>query len=388
MNLKKILSISFLCIALLLTIIPGSSFAENNFNGFNTEEESLAQFDKTFLNEQGKASEAYSKLNESFGKVEERKSDDYPDYYGGAYTNKDGQLVIYVKGDINKYKNDFMNRAGIDDIIFKTCEYSFKELTRIMDDMNAYKLENKDNSTAKNFNSYALMDAENRVVVELDEYNDEQITTFRKQVIDSPAVEFKQANNKLIVEINVNPGSQISIYSGSSGSMGYRARKNGQNGLVTAAHLAWQDCYIYFNGVNIATCTTRQNSGSVDAAFCQITNSNYTPSNTINGTSNTLSTTISEPGVGTVINKVGASTGHTSGTIISTNATATTDMGVTLTNLTSANYSSAAGDSGCIVYSVVGSSRYTLGTHVGAAGSTRYYTKANKINSALGIYRY
>lgn len=374
---------------LLFTIVPRFSFAENNFSiGFKTEEESLAQFDKTFLNEQGKASDAYSKLNESFGKVEERKADDYPDYYGGSFTNKNGKLVVYVKGDVDKYKKDFINRAGIDDIVFETCEYSFKDLTKIIDNINAYKLKNKDSLIAKNFNCYALMDAENRMVVELDECNDEQIAAFKKQVVDSPAIEFKQASNKLKVEINVNPGSQISVYNGSSGSMGYRARKNGQNGLVTAAHLAWQDCYIYFNGVNIATCTTRQNSGSVDAAFCKITNSNYIPSNIINGTSNTLSTTISEPGVGTVINKVGASTGHTSGTIISTNATATTDMGVTLTNLTSANYSSAAGDSGCIVYSVVGSSRYTLGTHVGAAGSTRYFTKANQINSALGVSRY
>ena len=65
---------------------------------YQTEEESMARFDKTFLKNQNKASEVYSRLNESFGKIEERKVSDYPDYYGGSFTNVDGRLVIYVKG--------------------------------------------------------------------------------------------------------------------------------------------------------------------------------------------------------------------------------------------------------------------------------------------------
>lgn len=115
-------------------------------------------------------------------------------------------------------------------------------------------------------------------------------------------------------------------------------------------------------------------------------------SNILSGTSNTLSTTISEPGVGTTINKIGRSTGHTSGKVISTNVSATFSSGATINNLTTANYSSAAGDSGCVVYSYVSSSntRLTLGIHTGVSndGVTRYYTKANEVNAALGTSRY
>lgn len=75
--------------------------------------------------------------------------------------------------------------------------------------------------------------------------------------------------------------------------------------------------------------------------------------------------------------------------VLSTNVTVTLD-GITHTNLTSADYSSSGGDSGGIVYSYVSSTntRYTLGIHCAAVGSTRYYIKADEINSALGTSRY
>ena len=83
------------------------------------------------------------------------------------------------------------------------------------------------------------------------------------------------------------------------------------------------------------------------------------------------------------------STGATSGKIISINASFTVS-GETFTNLTSADYESASGDSGGIVYSYISSTntRLTLGIHKGSLGSTRYYVKANQINSALGTSRY
>ena len=389
MKLKRITIATFLCVLMLVSSMSVCFASTVSETGFSSEEiKSMERFDKAFLEKQSKASESYLKLNESFGKVEERKADDYPEYYGGSFINYDGKLVIYVKGDIADHKNDFVKKVGNDDIIFEPCKFSFKELTQTMDTINAYKLKNADSPICANINSYAFMDGENRIVVQLDEYNDEQIAAFKKQIVDSPAIEFKQAIGKFQDEINVNPGSSITS-GGSGGSVGYRARRNGVNGIITAGHLAALNADVQKNGTTFARCTARQYSGSVDASFCEITNSNYTPTNTLEGTSNTLSTTISEPGAGTVINKIGAATGHTSGKIISTNASVTVG-GVTFTNLTSADYGSASGDSGCIVYSYISSTntRLTLGIHKGALGSTRYYVKANQINSALGTSRY
>jgi hypothetical protein len=350
----------------------------------------MEQFDKVFLMNQSRASEVYQKLISSFGTIGMLKASDYPDYYGGAYINDEGKLVINVTSDITSKSQDFIKRTGTDEFILRPCKYSFKMLTEIMDTINNYKLKNEGSPICSNVNSYALLDAQNCIIVYLDEYNQEQINIFNKEIPDSPAIEFKKAIVKCKDEINVNSGAYITS-DGVSGSVGYRARLDGIDGIVTAGHLAALNAYVQKSGINFSKCTARQYSGSVDASFCEIIDSNYTPTNILDISGDTLSTTISEPGAGTVINKIGYGTGQTSGKIISTNASATFS-GVNFTNLTTANYSSSNGDSGCIVYSYISSTntRYTLGIHkgTGSDGTTRYFVKANNINSALGTTRY
>lgn len=244
---------------------------------------------------------------------------------------------------------------------------------------------------ASNFNEFGLYDSENRIIVKLDDLSDESIKEFKENVCDSAVIKFEQGCGPIETEVNVNAGDKIS-FSGGSASVGYRVKRDGVVGFVTAGHAANSvGKSIMYNGTTIASCEATQQSGNADAAFCAITNSDYSPTNTLSGTSNTLSTTISEPGVGTVINKIGMKTGHTSGKVLSTNVTITFSSGATISNLTSADYESGPGDSGCVVYSYIGSTgaRLTLGIHTGASGSgTRYYTKANEVNAALGTSRY
>ncbi len=104
----------------------------------------------------------------------------------------------YLLSKPGTWRRVLIESAGTDDIIFKPCQFSFKNLTEIMDTINAYKLNNADSPICANFNSWAILDAENRIVVDLDEYNDEQIAAFKKQVIDSPAIEFKKATGKIV----------------------------------------------------------------------------------------------------------------------------------------------------------------------------------------------
>jgi streptogrisin B len=136
--------------------------------------------------------------------------------------------------------------------------------------------------------------------------------------------------------------------------------------------------------------SSNTNNGTYDAAFCEVTSSNYSLSNTLAGTSNTLSTTISEPGVGTYVNFLGANSGQVSGYINSTNATITFDSGITTKDLVSVELFTKDGDSGGIFYSYVSSTnvRYTLGILKGGNSTTSYYSKANNINAGLGISRY
>lgn len=371
--MKKIL----LCFTTVCALITAFVFSGSNVSAASTSFEDAAAQENAYM--------AYEELMNSFTISEETGEKCYPEYYGGSYITDDDVLVIYTK-DLDKITNVGINN---DSIRYEKCEYSYNELLDIMEVLNEYKQQRPDDIISQNFNVFGLYDSLNRVVVRLDDLSEESILEFKKNVCDNEAIVFEQGNGPAELEVSVNPGSSIST-SGYVGSVGYRVKKNGVSGFVTAGHLASYGDTIYYGGTAFASCTASQQSGSVDGAFCSITNSNYSVTNTLNGTSNTLSTVISEPGVGTVINKIGQSTNHTSGKITSTSVTVTFTSGNTITNLTEADYTSAPGDSGCVVYSYVSSSntRYTLGIHTGANGSKRYYTKANQINAALGTSRY
>lgn len=127
----------------------------------------------------------------------------------------------------------------------------------------------------------------------------------------------------------------------------------------------------------------------------------YSLSNAFEGDTLTLlSPDISEPGTGTTINVRGLGQ-HTSGKVVNTRASCSFSENngqnkVSFTNLTkiSTNTVLVPGWSGGVVYSFVSSQlkRYTLGVILGRIqeGNVIYgfYSKANKINSALGVSRY
>lgn len=352
------------------------------------EKESLSRYDEDFLTNQEEAAMNYETMIDSF-ELSRSTEPDYPAAYGGSYIDDNGELIVYVSKN-RKTRDEFVqnteNLLDNDDYSIEEVEYSYNELVSVMNELNEYKTAHNDD-VSNNFNYYWLSDKDNNIVVETSDMSEGAIEAFKEQVSDSPMIVFKQCSGPMVPEISMKPGQSIKTVG--SGSMGYRAKKGSKVGFVSAGHMGNLNDTVYVGNTAVGKITSKQASGKVEATFIEITNSNYTPSNTINGTSNTLSTKTSKPGVGTVINKCGASTGATSGKIISTNATITVD-GTTFTDVTTADYSSAPGDSGGIVYSYVSSTntRYTLGTHSFSDGTTRTFIKADNTNSALGLTRY
>lgn len=381
-------------LALAMTVIMSLSLfgnlmdvraTENNVEtGLNVELES------SDVSIQEEASKAYDELMNSFPQSRSTGEKLYPDYYGGSYINDKGQLVVYVT-DLNNVPL-VASAQSEDSVIYMECEYSYNELNDVMNTLNEYKFENSDSEVANNFNRYALLDRENRIEVRLEEFSEESIQEFKDEIIDSDIIVFVEATKSVEDLVNVNPGGQIAGDE-SYGSMGYRAKKGGKVGIVTAGHVisANENLYLGTGATVIGKCTKSfDGNGSYDAAFCEITNSSYTPTNTLSGTTNTLSTTISEPGVGTFVNKIGYKSGHTYGYIRSTNATIKTTSGATRTNMVEVECYATNGDSGGIFYSYVSSSniRYTLGVLSAGDGTYTYYSKANTINAQLGTSRY
>lgn len=66
------------------------------------------------VNQRAQAREIGEKLLNSFGMTKTRSlnEDEYPDYYGGEYINKDGKLIVFVKEDFSKNKSILVNSIG------------------------------------------------------------------------------------------------------------------------------------------------------------------------------------------------------------------------------------------------------------------------------------
>ncbi|HVI42942.1 MAG TPA: hypothetical protein VM577_20235 [Anaerovoracaceae bacterium] len=395
-----------LCITPLNTSYAGEPSERNVTTGLTGEEQlaiASSAFDKERLANLDISRELYIKLIDSFSQEPVPVASDYPDWYGGCFMNDQGKLVIYVTPDYSegvqllKVEEEVINIVGSDDILFEPCEYSYRYLTETMDYLNSTMLGAKGLAVADNFNSFGVYDKENRVIVfqEADTNKsitaDESIKEFMNNAYDKGCIIFAESEGMPIDQANVNPGDYLqseTIY----GSVGYRARRSGVDGIVTAGHVAntttsGSNSIYNYNGTKIAECTTRQQSGSVDAAFCKITNSSYVPTNTI--MSGTLLTSTLNPAVGDVVYKIGDVSDATSGTVQSTNFSASFN-GVPFTNLSKATYYSETGDSGGLVFTFNMSTNtgYTVGIVKGIYGGDGVYVKASLANSALGITRY
>lgn len=398
--MKNFLITSLTAIALFTFGACSDVDLENNLNTqkeLNAKSINEQPYIEGDASQQEEANEKLTKILKSFGTTFnhlKREIPNYPDYYGGGYITENGSLVVYIHGDVSKGQEKLSTIIGGGNVEFKKADYSYAHLTSIMDQLNEVLSREKGSALLDNLTSYALMDRDNRIVVELLNLNETSISTVKKLSSNSSALVFKQSQGKLKLEVNLNPGcgEVYTISPPSAGSFGFRARRisDSRVGMVTSGHVIGLGLNTYYNGSIIGVCSASQESGTIDAAFIPISNlASFTPTNTLCGTSNTLSTTTSQPGVGTTINKIGVETNATSGTILSTNASVPSG-GIIISNLTSANYLSADGDSGGIVYSYLSSTgvRPTVGIHMGVIGSTRYFCKADEVLSTFGLTRY
>lgn len=139
----------------------------------------------------------YSKLMSSFNPDWENQDpapEDYPEYFGGAFIDHDGKLVVCIVGNAESQKNIVENIVGSDDFITESCTYSYREMMQVMDKIDEFlSNENIDHNHPFILNfAGAVADVfENRVVVRLLEVNDTITTSFKKDVSNSNAVKFE-----------------------------------------------------------------------------------------------------------------------------------------------------------------------------------------------------
>lgn len=139
----------------------------------------------------------YSKLMSSFHPDWENQDpapEDYPEYFGGAFIDHDGKLVVCIVGDDESQKSTVEKIVGSDNFITESCTYSYREMMQVMDKIDEFL----SNETIDHNHPFILNFAgavadvfENRVVVRLLEVNDTITESFRKDVSNSHAVKFE-----------------------------------------------------------------------------------------------------------------------------------------------------------------------------------------------------
>ncbi|MDD4632050.1 MAG: hypothetical protein PHQ77_07370 [Proteiniphilum sp.] len=115
-----------------------------------------------------------------------------PDYYGGSYIDDNGNFVILIKGNPSDYRAEIEERIKGKDVIFKQTDISFVELNEIMDTINKYISDKRNNKVAQNILSAALDELNSQIRVGLKDLNPHSIEEFKENVINSPYIEFEQ----------------------------------------------------------------------------------------------------------------------------------------------------------------------------------------------------
>ena len=353
----------------------------------------------------------------------------YPNYYGGSIITNTGKLLLLVSGSFEDGKKTLLSHIGRSDIVeFHECRYSFQELTDIMNTLND-SFSDLDQSIKKNLRAWYIKDDDNCVVVSLRDTSEYHINTFKEFVMNHPAIQFElfvdSSDNREIesvvcsfsslrdpskIGMSLKGGGVVYEYKNNDrlyGSWAFRVREvNSHNtiGMITAGHVVHNDS-VFWGPFLLGEYSMAYETEECDAAFVK-TKPLFTPSNILENnwkdsistdtTQYSLSTQTSLPGVGTVINKRGWTSGRTTGTVLSTNYTNVNSgvvNGPIVTNMTLASFYSDYGDSGGIVYTYISSTntRYTVGVLRGRLGDDHYktvFTKAGIVLSIFGVERY
>lgn len=253
-----------------------------------------------------KSLKAYNDLLQSFRESEVMLADnvemqedryDYPENYAGAYINDDGKLVIKVSDNAlstgtGNMKN-IQGKVNKDDVEYEYAEHSYNELLEVYNIVSDYMVnEDMQDEVKKNISVVRINEVENRVDVTLNDVTEESVVLFRERVCSSSLIHFQKVKEEAKTEAtkDLDLGSCIVSGVGRQGSIGFRCKAKDANGnytikgFVTAGHMTKAGesimipgTIIYDNYTTIGKTTKsiNANGGKVDAAFVQITNSNY-----------------------------------------------------------------------------------------------------------------
>lgn len=333
--------------------------------------------------------EKYVDMMTSFEPNQNPTAKDYPEWYAGAYINEGKKLVVLLT---EGYDSDATRSeagklmGGLDNVVFLLAKYSYRHLTETMDTINAYDEKNKDNLICF---MWMIEEKENCVKVLVEKLDGEIVQQFKNEVSANDCIVLQQEKNNYKPAVALNPGAGVKMSGAGYGSMGFKVKLNGVVGFLTAAHVVNLGSNVYTTGgALLGNCTTRYLGSACDAAYVQITNTNYTPTGSL-PENYTLTANMTNPPVGTTIHRVGATTPHTSGQITNVNVIMAGNNGYSINNCTLTNAAATGGDSGGAFYVKISQNTANpIGIAIGANNVQSIYCKATVATSVLGVTCY
>lgn len=315
--------------------------------------------------------------------------------YGGGII-EGNHLKIFVKGGMenqDEFENKMLEKGiDIDQYEILTVKYSYSELEEQIDSFWTFRNEKLEDGEewADEIYSVAICQECNCILICADENLEVEKYPDLMNALDkiSYRIEGTAEEPQKIEETTLKPGMGIST----GGSIGFRCRLNGYDGIITAIHTTSYSSLnpVSYGGTSFGSITAAKYGNSADFCFIRITNSNFSASRTTNTSpSYTLHAShyvTALPSNYTVYLAGVNSSSARQGSVVNYSGSVTGDSG---TDWLICNYSSSGGDSGGCIFAMVDGDCCVVGIHDGVYGSNKYGTKYSRMKSnysGLTIY--
>ena len=166
----------------------------------NLESDSIGNEDRTPY--YGQVSASYEALIPLLRAVQSDFAPTYHEFVGGIYFNNFGHMVLQILENCptREFEEYYLVRrflaGGAYGVIIEYVEFSHNELNDMMGILNALAL--------PNVTALGLNTSNNRIVVRLLVYNEEEITRFRETISDSPIITFVESEGEFVLRPKVH----------------------------------------------------------------------------------------------------------------------------------------------------------------------------------------
>ncbi len=388
--------ISCFILILVLGFLLSFSISPNEYYIINAEDtfENMSTEEVEFYSRQSDSISQYQALLSSFNeacKMRNSAEQVYDENYGGAYIDENGELVVLLVNQSAEKNEQVRDITGNSELLILECKYSFNELMNVIDTVNA----NLEYFLGKGIIISSMYEDvyKNSVYIDVIDLNEEKELIIR-EVVNSPCMRINNCAEYARNDeaISIKGGVSINSEDGGWSTLGFCASSQDGNGFVIAGHagdVVGEKFYHAETYIGEVTQTAYYSGSTADAAFV-VKSSNVETTNVVGAFKcRYRATSIADYPVGATITKLGATTGTTSGTILSNHFTVTTTGGYFLGQVKT-SYDSEGGDSGGPVYIAadVVNGNITcklLGIHKGSSSTYAFFSKLTNIEEVLDI---